>query len=249
MAIDVTEQTFPEAVIERSATLPVLVDFWAPWCQPCHKLSPVIEQAVEATGGAVELVKIDIDENPTLARRFGVQGIPNVKAFRDGKVVDEFTGAQPPAAVERFIAGLVPSQAEDLIAAGDEASLRAAIELEPVNATARVALARIKLARGDEADARELLAPVEHEREASGLLARLELQVDLAAPAQARLGLEALARGEHEVALRALLEAIGESSGDSRDRVRRVMVGVFAELGDTHELAVTFRKRLAVALF
>ena len=244
-----TEQTFADAVIERSSTLPVLVDFWAPWCQPCLRLSPVIEQAVAAAGGAVELVKIDIDQNPTLARRFGVQGIPNVKAFRDGKVVDEFTGAQPPAAVERFIAGLVPSQAEALVSAGDEASLRAAIELEPGNAAARVALARTALARGEEAAARELLGPVEHEREASGLLARLELQLDGDAPAQARIGLEALARGEHEAALRALLEAVGESSGDSRDRVRRVMVGLFAELGDTHELAVTFRKRLAAALF
>lgn len=244
-----TEQTFADAVIARSATVPVLVDFWAPWCQPCLRLSPVIEQAVGATGGAVELVKIDIDQNPTLARRFGVQGIPNVKAFRDGKVVDEFTGAQPPAAVERFIAGLVPSQAEALIAAGDEVSLRAAIELEPANPAARVALARIELTRGDEAAARDVLALVEHEREASGLLARLDLQADPAAPAQARLGLEALARGEFEVALRALLEAVGASSGETRDLLRRVMVGLFAELGDTHELAVTFRKRLAVALY
>ncbi len=249
MAIDVTEETFAAAVIARSATVLVLVDFWAPWCQPCLRLSPVIEQAVDAVGGAVELVKIDIDQNPTLARRFGVQGIPNVKAFRDGKVVDEFTGAQPPAAVERFIAGLVPSQAEALIAAGDEPSLRAALELEPANPAVRVALARIELARGDEAAARELLASVEHEREASGLLARLELQADPAAPAQARLGLEALARGEHEAALRALLEAIGESADETRDVLRRVMVGLFAELGDTHELAVTFRKRLAVALY
>ena len=244
-----TEQTFADAVIARSATVPVLVDFWAPWCQPCLRLSPVIEQAVGATDGAVELVKIDIDQNPTLARRFGVQGIPNVKAFRDGKVVDEFTGAQPPAAVERFIAGLVPSQAEALIAAGDEVSLRAAIELEPANPAARVALARIELTRGDEAAARAVLALVEHEREASGLLARLDLQADPAAPAQARLGLEALARGEFEVALRALLEAVGASSGETRDLLRRVMVGLFAELGDTHELAVTFRKRLAVALY
>ncbi len=244
-----TEQTFADAVIARSATVPVLVDFWAPWCQPCLRLSPVIEQAVDATGGAVELVKIDIDQNPTLARRFGVQGIPNVKAFRDGKVVDEFTGAQPPAAVERFIAGLVPSQAEALIAAGDEASLRAALELEPASPAARVALARIELTRGDETAARDVLALVEHEREASGLLARLDLQADPAAPAQARLGLEALARGEFEVALRALLEAVGESSGETRDLLRRVMVGLFAELGDTHELAVTFRKRLAVALY
>ena len=109
MAIDVDEAGFEQAVIERSRSVPVLVDFWAEWCGPCHMLAPVIERAVAATDGAVELVKIDIDANPNIARRYGIQGIPNVKAFRDGELVDEFTGAQPPAVVERFVEGLVPA--------------------------------------------------------------------------------------------------------------------------------------------
>jgi thioredoxin len=100
MAIDVDEAGFEQAVIERSRSVPVLVDFWAEWCGPCHMLAPVIERAVAATDGAVELVKIDIDANPGIARRYGIQGIPNVKAFRDGELVDEFTGAQPPVVVE-----------------------------------------------------------------------------------------------------------------------------------------------------
>ncbi|HMG99280.1 MAG TPA: tetratricopeptide repeat protein [Gaiellales bacterium] len=249
MAIDVDEAGFEQAVIERSRSLPVLVDFWAEWCGPCHMLAPVIERAVAATDGAVELVKIDIDANPNIARRYGVQGIPNVKAFRDGELVDEFTGAQPPAVVERFVEGLLPKPADALLAAGDEQSLRDAIELDPARADVRVQLARILLGDGREAEALELLRPVAHDREADGLLARSELAVDPDAPAMARLGLEALARGEHEAGLRALLEAVTAATGDTRDRIRRVMIGTFAELGDVDPLAAAIRKRLAASLY
>jgi putative thioredoxin len=249
MAIDVDEASFEQAVIERSRSVPVLVDFWAEWCGPCHALAPVIERAVAATDGAVELVKIDIDANPGIARRYGIQGIPNVKAFRDGELVDEFTGAQPPAIVERFVTGLVPKESDALLAAGDEPSLRQAIELDPARADVRVQLARILLADGREDEALALLGPVEHDREADGLLARSELARDADAPPVARLGLEALARGEHEAGLRSLLEAITETGGETRDRIRRVMIGTFAELGDTDPLAMAIRKRLAAALY
>jgi putative thioredoxin len=249
MAIDVDEAGFEQAVIERSKSVPVMVDFWAEWCGPCHMLAPVIERAVAATDGAVELVKIDIDANPNIARRYGIQGIPNVKAFRDGELVDEFTGAQPPAVVERFVEGLLPKPADALLAAGDEQSLREAIELDPTRSDVRVQLARILLADGREDDALELLRPVAHDREADGLLARSELAADPDAPAVARLGLEALARGEYEAGLRALLEAVTEASGDTRDRIRRVMIGTFAELGDTDPLAAAIRKRLAASLY
>ena len=249
MAIDVDEAGFEQAVIERSRSVPVLVDFWAEWCGPCHMLAPVIERAVAATDGAVELVKIDIDANPGIARRYGIQGIPNVKAFRDGELVDEFTGAQPPAVVERFVEGLRPKPSDALLAAGDEQSLRDAIELDPTRPDVRVQLARILLADGREDEALELLRPVEHDREADGLIARSELAADPEAPAVARLGLEALARGEYEAGLRSLLEAVAEASGDTRDRIRRTMIGTFAELGDVDPLAAAIRKRLAASLY
>jgi putative thioredoxin len=249
MATDVDEAGFEQQVIERSRSVTVLVDFWAEWCGPCHKLAPVIESAVAATDGAVELVKIDIEANPNIARRFGIQGIPNVKAFRDGELVDEFTGAQPPATVQRFVEGLLPSPSDALLAAGDEASLREAIALEPARADVRVQLARILVVDGREDEALEQLRAVSHDREADGLLARSELALDAGAPAIARLGLEALARGEFEAGLRALLEAITETAGDTRDRIRRVMIGTFAELGDADPLAIAIRKRLAASLY
>ena len=135
--IEVTDADFQQRVLDRSAQLPVLVDFWADWCQPCHMLAPVIEQAVDAHAGKIELAKLDADHNQATAARYGVRGLPTVKAFRDGEVVDEFTGAQPPLVVERFVAGLVPSEADALVGGGDEESLRRALEVDPDHAVAR----------------------------------------------------------------------------------------------------------------
>src|SRR3954451_14517620 len=131
MATDVTTATFDRDVIARSREVPVVVDFWADWCGPCRALTPALERAAEARQGKVELVKVDVDANQQIAAQYGVQGIPAVKAFKDGEIVDEFVGAQPPVVVERFFDKLVPSEADALVAAGDDDSLRRALELEP----------------------------------------------------------------------------------------------------------------------
>jgi len=126
--MDVTESSFEDVVIARSDEAPVLVDFWAEWCGPCHALAPVLEAAVEAREGAVELVKVDVDANPALSQRFSVSGIPAVKAFRDGRVVAEFTGARSRPAVEAFLDDLLAPPRADILL--DE--LRASGELPAV---------------------------------------------------------------------------------------------------------------------
>jgi len=141
--MDVTETNFQSAVLDRSHTLPVVVDFWAEWCGPCRQLGPLLERATAARAGKLELVKVDVDANQGIAQAFRIQSIPAVKAFRDGRVVAEFVGAQPPTAVDQFLDSLLPSEADALVQQGDEESLRRAHELEPTRADAAVPLARI----------------------------------------------------------------------------------------------------------
>ena len=162
MAIDVTDATFQADVIDKSSTVPVVVDLWAPWCGPCRTLGPIIEKVVDATEGKVVLVKVNVDENPQISAAFRVQSIPAVYALRNGQVVDGFVGAVPERDVERFVQTLLPTEAQTtlaaLIAAGDEASLRKAIELDPGNEDAVVALATLLV---DERQFDEALALLE----------------------------------------------------------------------------------------
>jgi putative thioredoxin len=243
MPVDVTEATFEVEVLERSRQVPVVVDFWADWCGPCKQLSPALEKAEAARQDKVVLAKVDVDANQRLAGVFQVQGIPAVKAFRDAKVVDEFVGALPPAKVEAFFDSLVPSRADELLAAGDELSLREAAELEPRRADLAVALARARLERGAEDEA---LAAVEgHEADfaAAGIAARIRL-------AKAGIGSEAfvsLDRGEREAALDALLEELGAAEEANRDDLRQAIVGILSE-DPAWPQAKTYRRRLSAAL-
>src|SRR6266704_2638020 len=129
LVYDVTDADFEARVVQRSYQVPVVIDFWADWCAPCHALGPMLERGVEARGGAVELARIDVDQSPQLAAAFGVQGIPAVKAVKEGRLVDEFVGAQPQNVVEQFLDGLLPSQAD--VAAAEAATL------DPTRAEAR----------------------------------------------------------------------------------------------------------------
>jgi putative thioredoxin len=255
MALAVTEATFDRDVIELSRQTPVVVDFWAEWCGPCRTLGPALEAAEASRGGRVLLAKVDVDSNQGLSARYGVQGIPAVKAFRDGKVVDEFVGAVPRAKVEQLFDSLLPSRADELLEKGDELSLREAAELEPRRADIAVALGRARLERGAEADALEAVRSHPEDFVAAGIAARIRL----AQAGIAREAFAALDRGEREGALDALLAELSEldpdtASGDLdrdaiRDLLRRAFIGILAEFDPADPTAVAYRRRLSGALY
>ena len=244
MPIDVTEANFQSEVVDRSRELPVVVDFWADWCGPCKALSPALERAEAARAGKVVLAKIDVDSNQQLSARFQVQGIPAVKAFRDGAVADEFVGALPPAKVEAFFDGLVPSRADELLAAGDELSLREAAELEPNRADIAVALAKARLERGSEAEALEAVEGHENDFAAAGIGARVRLsEAGIGAEA-----FEALDRGDRDAALDQLLAELEGAENGTREDLRQAIIGILAELDPADPRGRDYRRKLSAAL-
>jgi putative thioredoxin len=176
-AIDVTDATFEIEVLELSMRVPVVVDLWAPWCGPCRTLGPVIERAVDATEGAVALAKVNVDENPKIAATFQVQSIPAVFVIQEGKIVDHFLGALPERAVQEFVGRFVasPSEADVLVASGDETSLRKALELDPAHAGAIERLADLLVDRGEPAEALNLLDRIPETAETRRIAARARL--------------------------------------------------------------------------
>jgi putative thioredoxin len=209
----------------------------------------VLERAAADREGKLELAKIDVDANPSLARTHQIQGIPAVKAFRDGEVVAEFVGAQPPQAVERFMESLLPSEADALIERGDETSLRRALELEPTRADAAVPLARMLLEQGNPEEALSILSNVPGSFAADGLAARVGLERD-----GERTGIDlkpafdAIDSGNVQQGLDRLLEALPSADGAQED-IRRVVVGILDELGVDDPVAREYRRKLASALY
>jgi putative thioredoxin len=253
-AKDVSEKDFITEVIERSYQRPVVVDFWAAWCAPCRSLTPILERIAEEHSGDVDLVKVDVDANQEVAAAYGIQGIPAVKAFRNGAVVNEFVGALPEPAVRSFFISIMPSEADRLAASGEaatdraeaERTYRAALDLDRGNRAAVLGLADILASRGEFAEARSLLERIPEDAE----VRRLRAQVDLAEAAENASPSDPIARatadGDWEPVLRRLLE---EVRGGDRDGAREKMVDIFEVLGPEHPLTAKYRSELAAALF
>lgn len=272
---DIDQKDFGTEVLQRSHEVPVVVDFWAEWCGPCKTLGPMLEAIAASYEGRFELVKVDVDQNQALSQQFGIQSIPTVIAFWDGKPVSQFMGAIPEPQIRQFIDSVLPTeldrmvdQARDLVLEGDEAGASAifsqVLEQVPDHVEAGTGLASLLIANGDTDSALIVLGRLPRTSEVERLEAAARVaaaqDVDLSA-LEARLALdpqdEALriefaqalaANGEHEAALDHLL-AVVTAKGDRMDRARQGMVDVFGLLGDEHALTVSYRRALANALF
>jgi putative thioredoxin len=234
--IDVTDATFETEVIERSERVPVVVDLWAPWCGPCRTLGPILDKVVADTGGAVELVKVNVDENPRISATFQVQSIPAVFALRDRQVVDGFIGALPEPQVAQFVARLSPppSEADLLVAAGDEDSLRKALEVQHDHPGAVVGLARILVDRAEPEEALQLLGRIAETPESRQLAAEARLaasQVEVPAD-----GVDSL-----------LEDLLGRVKEDTS--ARQEFLDLLETLGPDDPRSARYRKELAARLF
>lgn len=233
--VDVTDANFQAEVLDKSATTPVIVDLWAPWCGPCRQLGPMLEAAVVATGGKVVLAKVNVDVSPMVAQQFRVQSIPAVYAVRDGKVVDGFIGAQGQAAVEAFVNRLVPTEAESeieaLLAAGDLPSLRQVLEIDPGHEGAIIRLSELLVREGRGDEALELLERIPESAE-TRRLAALARSGSTDVPA------------DIEQQLEALLAKVKQD-----DSARQEFVDLLELLGPDDPRTAAWRRRLTSALF
>jgi putative thioredoxin len=230
---DVTDATFETDVVERSKTVPVVVDLWAEWCEPCKQIGPILEKVIAETNGQVELAKVDVDANPSVSQAFKVQSIPAVYAMKDGQVVDGFMGAQGEAQIREFVERLVPTteatEIEKLIEAGDEASLVKALELEADNPAAVTGLAELLVNQGEVETGLQLLERIPESAETRRITAL------------ARTG---GVGDDVEATLAELLTTV-----KTDDDARQQFVDLLEVLGPEDDRTANWRRKLSAALF
>jgi putative thioredoxin len=264
--VDVTEADFQTAVLERSQQLPVVLDLWADWCEPCKQLSPVLERLAEEFGGRFLLAKVDTDANPRLAQALRVQGIPAVKAIVQGQLIGEFTGVLPEAEVRQWLTQLVTLAENEFGMAGPaDAAPLPEPPLDPLLAAAYTALESEDL-DGAARALQNLLADQPANVEAKAMLSQVELlrrtadadpAAVFAAAKAAPQDVEAqcaaadvlMATGQPEEAVALLLDAVRANFGAERDRARLLLIEYFDMLGPDHPVVPKARQRLAALLF
>ena len=278
--IDATQQTFEQDVLRRADGKPVVIDFWAPWCGPCRMLAPVLEQLAESHGGRFILAKVNIDEQPGLAQAFQVQSIPYVVALDKGHVVDAFLGALPEDQLRAWLERVVPSPADELAGAGRtllagdpaaaESKFRAALELQPDHATAKIGLIQCLVETDRLEEARRLMAELQQrgflEPEAQRVKSELDIKTAAAsaggleaarsaaaanpgdAQAQIQLAEALAAAGQIPEALDACLALIQRDRTGAGAQAKDAMLKILNLTSDA-ELAGTYRRKLASALY
>ena len=260
--IEVTDQNFGVAVLDESRHRPVVVDFWAAWCQPCRMIGPVLERLADEHTGQFLLAKLDVDANPQASAAFGIQSIPAVKAFRDGRLVNEFIGALPEQAIRQWIQTVLPSEAEGLAGQAAQAEregrteeaerlYRKALADEPGNRPAALGLGGLLAMRGEAEPARDILSGLRPDPEAERLLAAIDVSQWASPNGDSPLAAaeRAAAEGKFQEALEVFLAAVRNGTEEEKDRAREAMLKVFAVLGDDDPLTREYQRKLAAALF
>jgi putative thioredoxin len=270
--IEVSEADFQHEVIVYSNTIPVVVDFWAEWCQPCHLLTPILEKLAVEANGAFRLAKVNADENPNLTMQLNIQSLPTVKAFHRGQLVKDFTGAQTEMAVRDFLRSLAPSAGDLELERGQgllrmqdwekaAASFQKMLRTSPDNSTALLGLAKTQIARGEPASALPILRAfpagkelksAEQLHDLASAMAQLSTEPqsipenDLGAAY--RQALKLIQIGNLEAAADGLLDILRSDKSFLQDQVRKTMVGLLTLMED-HPDVRKYRDELASILF
>ncbi len=262
--VDVSEATFQQEVIDRSYEQPVVVDFWAPWCGPCRMLGPVLEKLADEGDGAFRLAKVNSDENQNIAMNYNIRGIPAVKAFRDGKVVAEFVGAQPEPKVREFLKQIAPAPQDAAFAVVARLlAERKWAEAEAAYGEGRaptLGLAKALVGQGKGEAAEAVLQAIENHDELAGAEALKPLARLYVTPLNDRNGreeldallsrsTESLMAGDYTAAMDALLEVMRTDKRYRGDTPRKVMLAIFELLGEQTPLTQGYRRKLAAALY